>query len=509
MVTSIRYETALPDASAMAQALRGVGYTPASAIADLVDNSIAADARNVWIDFQWAGRESWIRVTDDGSGMGEVELFQAMRLGAKNALLPRNPKDLGRYGLGLKTASFAQCTRLTVASRRAARLAIWRWDLDHIARVGDWHLLEGTAPGSDTLIDPLRSQETGTLVLWENLDRVPGVGTSAPKRGEDAFLRAIDDVEAHLAMVFHRYLEGSPPALRLFINGYDERARLRPWDPFLSGHSATLHRPTERIDTRCGLVEVKGFILPHKDRLAGEQYNDGGGPRGWTAQQGFYVYRNRRLLVAGSWLGLGSQRGWTKEEVHKLARLRIDIPNSADEDWGIDIKKSAARPPTELRPKLKALAEDARTLARRVFVHRGRYGPTEASPDVARVWRSIEKGKSVAYRVDRNHPAVREVREQADGLALSVERMLRIIEETVPVQRIWLDTVEKTDLRPGGFEDAPTSEVRALVEVLYRDLRSRIGLAAAQARAQLLNTEPFNRYPELVKGLPDNIGGDA
>ncbi|QCN98021.1 ATP-binding protein (plasmid) [Azospirillum argentinense] len=493
----------------MAQALRGVGYSLASAIADLVDNSVAAGARNIWIDFHWAGRESWVRVMDDGSGMDEDELFQAMRLGTKNALSQREPKDLGRFGLGLKTASFAQCTRLTVASSKAAKLAVWRWDLDHIARVGDWHLLKGAASGSDTLFEPIRHQDMGTLVLWENLDRVPGVEVYSSKRGEDAFLRAIDDVEAHLAMVFHRYLEGSPPALRLFINGCDERARVQPWDPFLSGHPATLHRPTERIDTRCGLVEVKGFVLPHKDRLDGEQYKDAGGPRGWTAQQGFYVYRNRRLLVAGSWLGLGRPRAWTKEEVHKLARLRIDIPNSADAEWGIDIKKSVARPPTELRPRLTALAEDARTLARRVFVHRGRYGPAEASPNVARVWRSVEKGKSVAYRVDRNHPAVREVLEQAGGLGPSVERMLRIIEETVPFQRIWLDTVEKTDLQPGGFENAPSGEVRALVEVLYRDLRSRIGLTAATAKAQLLNTEPFNRYPELVKGLPDNTGGDA
>ena len=112
-------------------------------------------------------------------------------------------------------------------------------------------------------------------------------------------------------------------------------------------------------------------VLPHKDQLTAQQEQSAAGPDGWTAQQGFYVYRNARLLVAGSWLGLGQGRSWTKEEAHRLARIRLDLPNSVDRDWKIDIRKSIARPPAAIRARLGRLAEDTRRRARDVFAHRG------------------------------------------------------------------------------------------------------------------------------------------
>jgi hypothetical protein len=184
-------EIAPPDAAAMVEALRGVGYSLATSIADIVDNSVAAGARNVWIDFRWEGRDSWIRVADDGEGMTAAELFHAMRLGARNPLDARPENDLGRFGLGLKTASFSQCRRMTVASRKAISIAVRRWDLDHIAAVRDWHLLADAAPDSEKRLRPARDGK-GTVVLWEVLDRVPGVfGLSAKLGPWDPFLSGL------------------------------------------------------------------------------------------------------------------------------------------------------------------------------------------------------------------------------------------------------------------------------------------------------------------------------
>ena len=158
----------------MIEALRGLGYSTSSALADIIDNCIAAEASKVDVEFVWAGKSSYVTILDEGRGMDAADLERAMRLGDRNPLDPRAPGDLGRFGLGLKTASFSQCRRLTVASRQAGSVSCLRWDLDEIAATGghEWELLEGTAPGSEQLLAVLPPEEPGTLVAWEVMDRI-------------------------------------------------------------------------------------------------------------------------------------------------------------------------------------------------------------------------------------------------------------------------------------------------------------------------------------------------
>lgn len=486
-----------PRASAMIEALRGLGYSTATALADIVDNSISAGARSVWLDFAWAGETSHVSITDDGNGMDAAGLDAAMRLGERSPLDPRAAGDLGRFGLGLKTASFSQCRRLTVASIRDGHMSCLRWDLDVLASSPDdgWHLLEGPAAGSEHLLEPLHVAGRGTLVLWERLDRIVTAGFA----GQD-FLDLVDDVQRHLAMVFHRYLDGARPDLRLVINGRAVEA----WDPFLRDHPATWSSPVERIRSPAGMVEVQCHVLPHKDHLTSQQEQSAAGPHGWTAQQGFYVYRNRRLLLAGSWLGLGQGRSWTKEEAHRLARIRLEIPNSADADWKIDIRKSTASPPVGLRAHLTRLAEETRARARTVFAHRGQMVAVSGKRPVAQAWRAEHSVSGMRYRIDLEHPAVRSVLDDAGDLSPRIRAMLRVIEETVPVQRIWLDSTEGRETPRTNFAGEPPSEVRIVLMVMYRNLVLRKGMSPEPAREQLLHTEPFNNYPDLVATLPDD-----
>jgi hypothetical protein len=495
MVIPAKSRHAPPKAAAMIEALRGLGYSTATALADIIDNSITARADRVDILFSWAGNSSTVAVLDNGEGMDECELDLAMRLGEKNPLDERAAHDLGRFGLGLKTASFSQCRRLTVASRKEDTLNCLCWDLDVLAASADdgWHLLEGPAEGSRCLLSPLDAHQ-GTLVLWENLDRIV-----TPGFREQDCLDLIDRVEQHLAMVFHRFLAGAKPKLRLNINGRS----LKPWDPFLMSHPATWSSPVERIAAGNRAVEIQCHVLPHRDRLDEHQHDLAAGSDGWTAQQGFYVYRAERLLVAGSWLGLGHGRPWTKEEAHRLARIRLDIPNAADADWKIDIRKSTARPPVSLREKLAKLAEDARERARRVFAHRGQPVRIGGGEPLAQAWRAEHFKGGLRYRIDRDHPAVRAVLDDADALAPQVQAMLRIIEETIPVQRIWLDTAEARETPRTGFAGEPPTEIVAILFIMYRNLVLRKGLPPTLARERLLGTEPFNNYPELVTVLPD------
>lgn len=486
-----------PRASAMIEALRGLGYSTATALADIIDNSISAQAGSVSLGFAWAGNASHITILDDGRGMDADELDAAMRLGERSPLDPREADDLGRFGLGLKTASFSQCRRLTVASMQDGRMSCLRWDLDVLASSADhgWHLLEEAAPGSEHLLKPLLAASRGTLVLWEQLDRIVAPGFS-----EQNFLDLVDEVERHLAMVFHRFLDGERPALRLSINGRP----IEPWDPFLPAHPATWSSPVARIPSATGSVEVQCHVLPHRDHLTSQQEQSVAGPYGWTAQQGFYVYRNRRMLLAGSWLGLGQGRSWTKEEAHRLARIRLDIPNSADADWKIDIRKSAASPPVGLRQELTRLAEDTRARARKVFAHRGQPISMNPARAVVQAWRAEHGTGGIRYRIDHQHPAVRAVLDDAGDLSASIRAMLRVIEETVPVQRIWLDTTEAREPPRTGFADEPSAEVRSVLIVMYRNLVLRKGMSPHLAREQLLHTEPFNNHPDIVAALSDD-----
>ncbi|MBA1140688.1 ATP-binding protein [Mesorhizobium sp. CCANP35] len=487
-----------PHAGSMLESLRGLGYAPTTALADLVDNSIAARAHEVGIRLEWKGAESWVRIVDDGDGMDDAALEEGMRLGARDPRADRAISDLGRFGLGMKTASFSQARRLTVASRcKGGSIVCLRWDLDLIGQEpgADWPLFEGPAPGSEHLLEPLNRMEHGTVVLWETLDRIVTDGFTA-----NDMIELADRVEAHIAMTFHRLIDGPHPEIRLLLNG---RA-VKPWDPFLVGHPGkALESPDYRILHTTG-VTIQCHVLPHRDMLKPAEQKAAAGPSGWIQQEGFYVYRNRRLLLAGSWLGLGDGgKSWPRDEAHRLARIRLDIPNSADAEWKINVLKSAASPPVRLRPQLHRLASETRATARRVFAHRGHV--TEASGSrlnaLADAWQVRRSSQGTSYRIARDHDLVASILDRAAPLKADILALLRLIEETVPVQRIWLDTAEDKEIPRTGFVGAPEAEIRDTLSSMFEALVRHRGLSPDEARERLGRTPPFDRYLNLVAAL--------
>jgi len=492
---TVKTRKAPPRAMAMLESLRGLGYSTAAALADIVDNSISAGAREVRIDFQWDGLNSRVLILDDGRGMTDPELESAMRLGDRNPLATRETHDLGRFGMGLKTASLSQCRRLTVASVKDGERSCLRWDLDELAAdpQSDWLLFEGPADGSLRHLANLDGKVAGTLVLWEKLDRIVTAGYTV-----DDYLALTVVVEAHMAMVFHRLLQGPRARVRLLINNRP----IEPWDPFMSGHPAKpWTSPPAPQRTASGLVVAQCHVLPHQDKLTKDEFKANEGPAGWTAQQGFYVYRNERLLVAGGWLGLGNSKAWNREEAHRLARIRLDIPNTADADWKIDVRKSTARPPVALRPWLTRLAEDARERARRVFAYRGTPMPTQRNTPIEQAWRVDRLKDGIRYRIEPTHPAVAAVLSSAGELTPLIKAMLRVIEESVPVQRIWLDTAENKDTPKTNFSGEPPEAVATVLNTIFVDMIGRRNMSIEAAKRALLSTEPFQNYPELIAGL--------
>jgi hypothetical protein len=483
-----------PSAAALIESLRGTGYSLETALADLIDNSIAAQATVVDLSLEWNKGAPYILIADDGNGMTEDGLIEAMRFGGSGPSGARAATDLGRFGLGLKTASLSQCRRLTVVSKRDGKTSAYCWDLDYIRMTGaSWELLEGIPPDIEASLPHLSHREAGTLVFWDRID----FGRLRERPTLSAFLSLIDHAEHHLAMVFHRFLAGDSRKLHLTLNG----RRLKAWDPFLEDHPATIPRPEQSFDSGGERILVRGYILPHPDRFANaDELDKAGGPEGWTAQQGFYVYRQKRLLSAGGWLGLGGSRAWTREEFSRLARIRIDLPNTIDEDWRIDIRKSQARPPIALLPDLARIAGDVRRISREVFWSRGRRAAPERPDGVERIWQVNSSAANRRYVVRRDHPLVMLLRAQLGSQADLLDSTFDLIERTVPVDRIWLDAAEEgppTNTAPGpdsykDLLDAARSIVRTMISS---------GLERQAAIAAVSRMAPFDCVPDIVSCL--------
>ena len=490
----LSFDLAPPRASSLVESLRAFGYELPSAIADLIDNSISAMAKNVWVDFHWSGELSTIAVTDDGEGMDEAILVAAMRPGSQSPLDKRSPQDLGRFGLGLKTASFSQCRRVTVRSRRRrGRYATRGWDLDHVSRVDEWQLLREADDAAEHHFERLSCLSSGTTVVWQKLDRVAADFATDSDSDHQSFLRHAVEVESYLGMVFHRFLSRSKQ-VRIHLNAQI----VQPWDPFLEGHDATQTLSLTKLRTKAGTIEIRPFILPHHSKLSPTEFAAAAGARGWNAHQGFYVYRNRRLLVPGDWLGLG----WAKEEHYKLARIRIDIPNSMDLTWEIDVTKSRARPPVRLRRELKRIGERARADAKRVYSFRGARLTPKAETERVLLWLPIAKHNKMFYKLNPDHPLLRQaVASTADPGPLRA--LLRLIEETVPVPQITIANSEAPQALPEPFERAKDSEISKVMEQTFQSLLSA-GYGREEALRRLQLVFPFDLYPALLESFRES-----
>lgn len=320
-----------PNVGNFIDSLREIGYSPEVAIADLIDNSLSADAFSIDI-YAVHSPSPIIALLDDGSGMEEKELIEAMRLASKSPNEERNKNDLGRFGLGLKTASFSQCKKLTVITKKNGLTCARQWDLEYIASKNKWLLITPDNISSFPLFDKLEKNESGTLVIWQDIDRI----------ANSNFSEMIDKMRKHISLVFHKFLEGSFPSKKVNIAVNDNP--IKPFNPFNSNHPATQQIADEKINIFNSTVIVQPFILPHHSKLTKQEYDLYATEEGYIKSQGFYLYRQNRIIIYGTWWGMHKA-----VDAHKLIRIKIDIPNSMDVHWGIDIKKTIARPSESIK----------------------------------------------------------------------------------------------------------------------------------------------------------------
>ncbi|MCL4552585.1 MAG: ATP-binding protein, partial [Candidatus Marsarchaeota archaeon] len=424
---TLRTKDLPPHAPTLMEATRAIGYSLEAAVADIIDNSVAARATRVALQFFPIGA-SYMAIMDNGSGMDEGQLVDAMRYGTKNPTDERELTDLGRFGLGLKTASMSQCRRLTVISLKNKTLAGAQWDLDYVIATGEWSLRVLDEEDIQTYphVEELLAGKSGTLVVWQELDRLK----AGEPNFEDVMGQKMDRVSEHLALVFHRYLAGEAgiKKLGISING----RKIDPSDPFLSGKS-TQAMDDEVIDVEASKVTVRPYILPHISKLTAKEISLLGGKDGLRKEQGFYVYRNKRLLVWGTWFRMMRQG-----DLSKLARVRVDIPNSLDHLWTLDIKKSTAVPPEIVRKNLVKIVERIAEGSELTWRFRGK---KEIDDSRVHVWNRLKTGTGgVVYAVNREYPLVFAVNGKMKGAEKQAfEHLLAQIERNLPLNQLYVD----------------------------------------------------------------------
>jgi hypothetical protein len=420
-------EELLPPEAALMESMRSIGYSLETALADILDNSIAAKAKNIKILFD-IGESKYIAILDDGIGMDKASLRTAMRFAGKPPSLVREKKDLGRFGLGLKTASLSQAKRMTVASRRiGGELVAAVWDVDLVEESQSWILNWLTPSEIETLpeIDGLlNSQRAGTLVIWEKLDVILREQPDEVKALTNALARAAE----HISLVFHLYLDGLPSD-KTSISLNDRQ--LKAIDPFFTKNPGTQKKPLTQVDVDGQQVLITPYILPHLSQLTREERKESDFLKArFRDTQGFYIYREKRLISYGSWFRIVG-----KSELAKLARVKVETSNSLDKAWKLGVTKSKIEPPQELRKALEHLVPNIIGDSKRVIQRTGTLLP---EAQALKIWRFRELGKfEFKVECDLQHPLVRALDETlSDAQRLIFSKLIDQIEQGLPVTEL-------------------------------------------------------------------------
>ena len=403
------YIDASPSAAFLMESIRDFGYTIETAIADLVDNSISAEASNIEINLDKdENGQPMLTIDDDGFGMTEDELLQAMRLCSKDRNLVRSKNDLGRFGMGLKTSSLSQCRQLTVETTMHGLPSSMTWDLDEVKSKNDWSVRKNF----------IVNKKQGTKVIWKKIDRA-NLEIDTPSTNA-----TIRNIREHLGLVFHRFIDiGNNQQRNIKIKF--NNIFIDAFNPFNENNFATIrHEPFEH-KYQDSKIKIQSFILPHKTKVKLEEWEKYEGNGGYTKNQGFYVYREGRLIINGTWFGL-----LKKTEYTKFCRVKIDISNEKDTDWKIDIKKSNASPPKEIRDMLDNYLSKLEKQGVKVYT---RKPVTTFETSHLDVWKKMSKDSQAYFSININNPIIKKFISKSD----ENKDAIRLIENTLPYEEIF------------------------------------------------------------------------
>ncbi len=483
----------VPHAPILVESTRSIGYSFEAAVADVIDNSISAAASEVRVCFM-SQDPQWLCIEDDGWGMTAEELENAMRYGSQSSRDVRRKDDLGRFGLGLKMASLSQCRKVTVMSKKNGHFSAACWDLDYIYQQGEWALQFYSEdemrfkPGCSYLA----IKDSGTVVLWEQFDRLRQESSQAGK----AFDEKIEITRKHVALVFHRFLNDDNPKNRLSI--YFNNEPVIGIDPFLTRHPATQPLSEQILRIGSDEIKVKPYVLPYLSKLSNKDIEIMGGKDELRQQQGFYIYRNRRLIIWGTWFRLIKQN-----ELGKLARVRVDIPNSLDSIWEIDIKKSTASLPHFIKKNLADIVENTVGRSERVYRYRGRNVQTD---NLIHVWNPIDDRGKLQYYVNRDLPIIKMLSDRLDDAGYNLlDAFIKMLEDTFPFADVYYRMAKsEANVTEAALEN---DDVFMIADQMVKQVFAMGGDVKAFL-ATMDKMDFFIKYPDVVRQIREVYEND-
>jgi len=464
-------EIVKPNLSNFIKSLRDFGYNFQIALADIIDNSVAAESKNILIETE-LDPSIKLSILDDGFGMTKQELIEAMRLGSKNPDDERETKDLGRFGLGLKTASFSQCKRLTVISKKEGRIVCRRWDLDLIVEKNEWLLITPNLNEFENmnLFEKLTCQKSGTLVIWDKIDTIQ----------KNNYYEEVNLLRNHLALVFHRFLEGNINGSKFLLALNNNR--IEGFNPFNENNLATQILPNQIVKIDNEQIKITPYILPHHSKLSSLEYDKYETSEGYTKSQGFYLYRNGRLLIHGTWWGLNKIT-----DAHRLIRIRVDISNNQDSIWNIDVKKSIAYPNPLIKTELKKILDNILNRGQNVYTRRPQILKDK---NIVPFWNTAHTNEGIQFRLNKVHPILKSLKDKIDNEQnFILDTYLRGIEAYIPITSLEAYIITE----PQKINQKKLISLEEKKELLLRLMN--IGLSKEQAD-ELLKTEMFKEVRE-------------
>lgn len=420
-----------PKASSLMATARSFGnYDLAAALADLIDNSIKAEAVKIVIEFIPEEDDVVVRIRDDGTGMNRAQLITAMRPASTHPDEKREKSDLGRFGWGMKSASLSQARILTVATWQEGNIYAARWNIDDL---DDWAMDIFEGVDATELLDTTPGTESGTEIIWRHSDRLFDIGSSASV--DERLNDKIAHAKNRLSLIFHRYLSGQETKkLNIFLQG----SPLSPIDPFMKSHHATQTVGEEIIRMGEGQeVSIQPYVLPHFSKLSTQEKAQLGGDEGMVRNQGFYVYRNKRLIIYGTWFRLIPHG-----ELSQLTRVRVDLPNSLDSEWKITVDKSDAQMPVSLKKRLREIVLNF--TKKSTSAHRNK-GIDFSKMGREPVWKRNAHNGRIRYLINRDHPIIEELLIEHQDKESVAHEVLNLIESFLPTENLVKDSSDGKD----------------------------------------------------------------
>lgn len=470
----------VPDPESLLESIRSVGYSLKEAISDLIDNSISANATRIDIIINLEGSGKFYLI-DNGDGMNHEKLVSSFRLGSTNPKTTRDENDLGRFGMGMKTASLSQCRSVTVTSKQKNSMVSRTLDLDEVSKLKKWVI--GEKDIHLEITGQLNELECGTIISWEKIDH-----TNVSKEENDNLLL---DVRNYISLCFHRFMERMNNKISFYLND----VLIKPISPIVEGSQVFSEILLDDIDSK-----MRAFTIPiRKDNNSSSVFNSVELFDGVENQQGIYIYRSDRLLCFGGWLGIVKPNN-----SYKLCRVIIDFKNdySSDSKWSIDIKKTKAEIPYEYRQEIKRFVQKAQKDS---SIKIGKYNRVEMGSSIRNLYENAElwvikkntKYGYWEYSLNIENPIFKGLLEKVKKEQLKV--LLDIISRNIPIA----DIIDNNDEEPANhdtlyaeidLEQILANEKKHAQQLLQIFLQS--GETKSEAIKKILSVEPFVRHKQ-------------